>query len=176
MSKEVTTKFKKSIEWLSQPSHAITVGVLVLVALIVTYFVIKKIKSVAVSIKERANAPQINEANLTPGLNFPELARRLWDATVEYHSLGSASILLVNMPTGTDEETIYAVLGMLKTNDDYLSLKQAWRSYYDQQSGFSLIATNAVSTLPGCLSDELNRKELARCRAILEGNGITPDF
>lgn len=176
MSKNVTGKFKSSVEWLSKPANAITVAVLLVVVIAVVMFVSKKIKSAILSAREKANAPQVNQYNLTPGLNFTELVRRLWDATVEYHSLGSASILLGNMPTGTNEEEVYAVLGTLRTNDDYLALKQAWRSYYDQQSGFTTWVTNAVSTLPGMLNDELNSRELARCRAILETNGITPDF
>lgn len=176
MSKISTSKFKTNVEWLSKPSNAIVVGVLAILLIAAVWFVAKKIRAAIASARENANAPQVNEANLTPGLNFTELARRLWDATVAYHSLGSASILVLNMPTGTNEAEVYAVLGTLRTNDDYLALKQAWRNYYDQQGGLSNWVTNAVSTLPGMLNDELNSKELARCRAILEQNGITPDF
>lgn len=176
MNKNVTGKFKSTVEWLSKPANAITVAVLLVVVIAVVVYASNKIKSAILSAREKANTPQPNQSNLTPGLNFTEMARRLWDATVDYHSLGSFSILLANMPTGTNEEEVYAVLGMLQTNDDYLALKQAWRSYYDQQSGFTTWVTNAVSTLPGVLNDELNSRELARCRAILEANGITPDF
>lgn len=176
MSKISSAKFKSTVEWLGKPANAIVVGVIVILVIAAVWFVAKKIKTAIANARENANAPQVNQANLTPGLNFTELARRMWDATVAYHSLGSASILLLNMPTGTNEAEVYAILGTLRTNDDYLALKQAWRSYYDQQSGFSTWVTNAVSTLPGMLNDELNSKELARCRAILEQNGITPDF
>lgn len=176
MSKNVTGKFKSTVEWLSKPSNAIVVAVLLVLLVALVMFATRKIKTAIANARDKANAPQVNQSNLTPGLNFSELARRLWDATVAYHSLGSASILLANMPTGTNEEEVYAILGTLRTQDDYLALKQAWRNYYDQQSGFSTWVTNAVSTLPGMLNDELRSKELARCRAILEANGITPDF
>lgn len=175
MSK-VNTKFKSTVEWLGKPANAITVAVLLVLVIAAIWFLSKKIKALIASAREKANAPNINSSNVTPGLNFSELARRLWDATVGYHSLGSASIFVLNMPTGTNEDEVYAVLGTLRTNDDYLSLKQAWRSYYDMQSGFTTWVTNAVSTLPGMLSDELNSRELSRCRSILETNGITPDF
>lgn len=170
------TKFKNTVEWLSKPSNAIVVAVLLILVIAAIWFVSRKIKAAIANAREKANAPQVNESNLTPGLNFNELARRLWDATVAYHSLNSFSILLANMPTGTNEDEVYAILGTLRTNDDYIALKQAWRNYYDQQSGFTTWVTNAVSTLPGMLSDELNSRELARCRSILETNGITPDF
>lgn len=174
MSKNVTGKFKSTVEWLSKPSNAITVGVLLTIAVVVIVFVAKKVRASIISIKEKIEEP--NPTNTTPGLNFNELVRRLWDATVNYHSLGSASVLLLNWPTGTDEEEVYAVLGELRTQDDYTALKQAWRNYYDAASGFTVWVTNAVSTLPGALSDELNSRELQRCRNILEAHNIVPDF
>lgn len=176
MSKITTSKFKSGVEWLSKPSHAIVVGVLLILVIAAIWFLSKKIKAAIAKAREKANAPQVNESNLTPGLDFSELARRLWDATVDYHSLGSFSFLLANMPTGTNEDEVYAVLGMLRTNDDYLALKRAWRSYYDQQSGFSNWLSASASSLPGALSEELNSSELGRCRGILEANNITPDF
>lgn len=173
MSK-TTGKFKSTVEWLSKPSNAITVGVLVIVAIVVVVFITRKVKAAIQSAKEKLEEP--DPANTTPGLNFSELARRLWDATVNYHSLGSASILLGNMPTGTDEDEVYAVLGALRTQDDYIALKKSWRNYYDSVSGFVTWITSAVSTLPGMLHDEMTSRELQRCRNILENNNITPDF
>lgn len=175
-TKATTTKFKSTVEWLSKPSNAIALGVLLILAIAVIWFVSKKIKAAVANARAKANEPPINNANLTPGLNFTELASRLWDATVEYRSMGAASWLLFNMPTGTNEAEVYAVLGTLRTNDDYLALKKAWRSLYDQKSGIVTWVTKSQSTLPGCLSDELDESELAHCRSILEDNNITPDF
>lgn len=175
MSKITTTKFKSSVEWLSKPSHAITVAVLLVLVVALVWFAVKKLK-VAIHKWNSAPEPTVDQSNLTPGLNFSELASRLWDATVGYHSLGMASWFIFNMPTGTNETEVYAVLNTLRTTDDYLELKKQWKYLYAEKSAISSWITQANSTLPGTLVDELNAKELSRCRNILESHGITPDF
>ncbi|MCR5040049.1 MAG: hypothetical protein K6A94_12040 [Bacteroidales bacterium] len=177
MSKNISGKFKSSVEWLSKPSNAITVGVLVIVAILVTVWIAGKIKSSIKTVRDEINKPNPNPANLTPGLDFAELAQRLWDATVEHKSLGAAQILILNLPTGTDEDEVYAVLGALRTQDDYLKLKQEWINIYKATSDFATwINPGTVSTLPGALHAELTSSELQRCRNILTNHGITPDF
>lgn len=172
-----TKKLKAAAEWLSDPAHAIVAGVAVVLAVAAVWLAVSKIRSAIQNAREDANAPKPNTSNLTPGLNFAELARRIWDATVEYKSLGVANVLILNMPTGTDEDEVYAVLGTLRTNDDYLALKKAWRSLYDSKSDLlTWLNPNTVSTLPGILHSELTQSELQQARNILEENNITPDF
>lgn len=111
---------------------------------------------------------------VTPSTDFYRLAQRLWDATVAYHSL---PWFVYWWPSGTNEEEVYAVLGVLNNQADYMMLEAAWVNYFKEQSfvvrNFSLQAEGSV---PAVLKSELTKSELQKCREILLSKGITPDF
>lgn len=97
---------------------------------------------------------EVNEANLTlPKTNYTLYANQL------YTAMNGA---------GTDEKTIYRVLGQLQSADDWYQLVKAFgtKKASSWLSGFE-------GTLYDWLSDELSAKEMKRVNEILANIGIT---
>lgn len=157
-------KITSTIDYLSDPKKAITTAVLLLLAIATISFVWKKISGIWKNSSlqggvEDANIQSSTNSSITPTLNFPQLANRMWDATDRF---------------GTTEEEVFAVLACLQTQADYVKLCRAWRDLYEEKGWWFRL--QAMSTLPGTLTSELDASELSRARAILTDKGITPDF
>ena len=82
---------------------------------------------------------------------------------------------------GTDENEVYSILGQLNNQADWEYLKARYEAYWNSLPTYEqFIHTTAGLGLSGTLvSDmrrELNKTELQRCRDILNGKNIIPDF
>ena len=82
---------------------------------------------------------------------------------------------------GTDEEEIYSVLSELRTQADWEYLQRYWENSMENANiGWGGLILSGMlgmaTTLEATLKSELNKKELQRCREILEDHGITPGF
>lgn len=164
-------KITSTIDYLSDPRKGITAAVLLILAIAAVWFFWSKIKQLwgGSSLKTTLDNSAIEAAtgtNITPTLQFNQLASRIWEATVSY-------------AWGTNEEEVYAVLRCLNTPADYIKLEDAWVKFYNATSWWNRTIGNlwqAKATLPGLLHSELNGKELAQARSILNDKGIQPDF
>ena len=142
-------KFKENVEWLSDPKIAITVAVLVLIAIGLVWFFWDKIKdAISGKKKEIENKNKFGEADeLT---DFDSLAQQLYNATRPYV-----------FGLGTDVDAIARVLSQIHSNGDYAALKTA---YSKIDSRYPLDVR---------LQDEGREKDIKRWRAILDANGVT---
>lgn len=141
---------------------------------VVVFWIVKKMRSAGSGSLSDYQIEQGTGTPITAATDFRHLVVRLWQATVTYRS---ASVLVFNWPTGTDEDEVYAVLGCLRTQADYVKLEREWVAYFNEQSWFTRnLNMQAHGTVPAVLKSELTKKELQRCRDILTANGITPDF
>lgn len=104
--------------------------------------------------KDVTSTIEVNEANLTqPKTNYTLYANQLYTAM---------------NGLGTDEETIYRVLGHLQTADDWNQLVKAFgtKKASSWLSGFE-------GTLYDWLSDELDTKEMKKVNEILAKIDVT---
>ena len=112
------------------------------------------------------NPETITGTSVTPGTDFRDLAKRMLHAFIDKF--------------GTDEDAVYAVLGQLKSQADWVKLKREYEKVWSDESwleqGIHIVISMKSGNLVADMKDELSSKELARCRSILEENGITPDF
>lgn len=164
---------KQIVEFAKKNQTALIVAAAVVVALVVAWLVWRKYRK-SVGFNNDSDIENATGTTITTSIDFNHLAKRLWEATVSYRSL---PWIVSWWPTGTNEEEVYAVLGVLNTQADYLKLEQAWINYYESHSWIIRnLSLQAEGTLPAILKSELTRSELAKARTILTGKGITPDF
>ena len=164
-------KISSTIDYLSDPRKGITAAILLVIVLVAVVWVSNKIRKLwrSSSLKSGLDDAAIEAAagsSITASLNFRQLATRLWDATCAY-------------TWGTNEQEVFAVLGCLNTQADYIKLSNAWAESYNATGWWNRnIGTlwQARSTLAGVLQSELTKKELNQARSILTDKGITPDF
>lgn len=162
MSKITTTKFKSGVEWLAKPSHAIVVGVLLILLIAAIWFVSKKIKSAIAYAKAKADEPDVHENNLTSGVNHRSIAEQIYVAC---------------RGAQTDEPAIYAALAQLRTQDDWNLVQIKFSDVYNaEHNWYNFLSNNLSANLIATLNSELSQSELAQCRSVLEQNGITPGF
>lgn len=142
-------KFKENVEWLSDPKIAITVAVLVLIAIGVVWYFWDKIKDAfSGKKKEIENKNKFGEANeLT---DFDSLAQQLYNATRPYV-----------FGWGTDVDAVTRVLSQIYSNGDYAALRTAYQRF------------DTKYTLDARLQDEGRDKDLAVWRTTLKNNGVT---
>lgn len=150
------SKIKSTIDYLSDPRKAVTAAVLLVLAIVAVAFLWKKISGLW---KNSSSSGIFEDLDVTPSINFSQLALRMYDATNRF---------------GTNEEEVFSVLSALQTRADYMKLCREWSNLYSEK-GFWHNLT-AQSTLPGTLQSELSSKELTRARTILTDKGIAPDF
>lgn len=139
-----TNKFKSNVEWLSDPKIAITVAVLVLIAIGLVWFFWDKIKDAITSAKNKNKNKELY-GSTTQTTDFKALAEQMYRACKGW---------------GTDEDAVARVLSQVKGNADYAALRTAYAvedKYY---------------TLDARLQSEGNKKELSQWRSILDGNGV----
>lgn len=158
------SKINKVIDYLSEPRKGIVALVLLVLVVIAAVFVWKKVRNVTqASSKEKLFSDNEIESGtgtvISGSLDFAHLVSRLWAAVVGM---------------GTNEAEVYAVLGCLNTQADYMKLCRAWLTHWQESGWFARQATEP--TLPGQLQAELDKTELAKARNILSGKGIEPDF
>lgn len=124
-------------------------GVIMAFALVLLFLWLrKKLK------KDVTSTIVVNEANLTlPKTNYTLYANQLYTAM---------------NGVGTDEETIYRVLGQLQSADDWYQLVKAFGT-----KKASSWLSSFEGTLYDWLSDELNAKEMKKVNGILANIGIT---
>lgn len=151
------TKFVKK----NQKTLLIALGVIVAVVLV--WIVVKKLNLR----NQKEKIQELTGEDLTPGLNFDDLAKRMFTAWISIW--------------GTDEAEVYSILNQMQNQADWEYLKIRYEAYWNSLSiAEQLIHTTAGLGLTGVLvSDfrrELNKKELQHCREILQSKGITPDF
>ena len=162
MSKITTSKFKSGVEWLSKPSHAIVVGVLLILVIAAIWFATKKIKSAIASVKEKMDKPEVHASNLTPGLNHRS------QAEVIYVAMGGG---------GTNEAAILGVLAQMRTQDDWNQLQIKYADVYNSSHNWYNFFSNSLSSnLIASMQSELREDELSQCREVLVQNGIDPGF
>lgn len=124
-------------------------GVIMAFALVLLFLWLrKKLK------KDVTSTIVVNEANLTlPKTNYTLYANQLYTAM---------------NGVGTDEKTIYRVLGQLQSADDWYQLVKAFGT-----KKASSWLSSFEGTLYDWLSDELNAKEMKKVNGILANIGIT---
>lgn len=139
------------------------IAICVIVTIIVVVCV-KKIKNAVVKKNLKADASTLTGQALTPGLHHGELL---------------AAILEACNGLGTDEEAIYGALSQLGNQADWEYLKTAWSATFNEIPSWqvAMIRLQGISqSLTSTLSNELNKKELQRCRDILASKQIEPGF
>lgn len=137
------------------------------VAIIAIWIVVKKILNKSSKQNQKEEAETETGQQVTPGLNFDELAKRMFNAWIS--------------TWGTDENEVYSILGMMNTQADWWYFQERYAAYWNSLPMYErIIHTTAGLGLSGRLiSDfrrELNKNELKHCRDILTAKGITPDF
>lgn len=115
---------------------------------------------------ENNNPATITGTPVTQGIDFRELAERMLHAFIDRF--------------GTDEDAVYAILDQLRTQADWVNLKRKYKEVWGDESwiaqGIHMLISLKTGNLVQDLKDELNNKELQKCREILLSKGITPDF
>lgn len=171
-------KITSTIDYLSDPRKGITAAILLVLAVVVVWFLWKKIKglwedsSLSAAMDNKKIESHTGTSLTMLDSQYQQLAERIYDA------LAQSPIGFFGL-NGTNEDEIYSVLGSLNTRADYLKLCAAWQSLYNSLSWWGRNVSqggNAYSTLAATLKSELNSSELAHARAILTAKGITPDF
>ena len=140
----------------------VAVGVLLIV---IIWGVVAFVKKMAGKAKAKKAAETLTGQNLTQGLNHAEIIGIIAEACIG---------------PGTNENAIYSALGRLGNNADWEYVQNLWIENYTNNLSrlerFGASVFGVKTTLVGTLSSELNKKELAKCREILEEKNITPDF
>lgn len=159
---------KKSAKWASENKKTILIAAAVIVSVIVTLWLGKKVYHWAVSkinkIKIVNDSEEHTGTAATSTLQFNALVDRLFDAVYRF---------------GTREDEIYNVLNELRTQADWEVLKRTWQESITSMPRITQVGLGIGGTKPtliGTLYHELNRSELQECRDILISHGITPDF
>lgn len=138
------SNLKSNIEWLSDPKIAITVAVLVVVAIGIVVFFWDKIKAAI----KKGKQDKKNESlygSATETTDFNALAQQMYKACEGW---------------GTDEDAVKRVLSQIYSNADYAALRSAYA------------VCDSSYTLDARLQSEGTRKELVQWRAILDANGV----
>lgn len=158
-------KTSKAITFFKENKKTILIASAVVAVVVVVVVLIKKIKAAVIKKNLKDDATTLTGTDLTPGLHIGALA---------------AAILEACGGPGTDEEAIYGALNQLRTPADWEYMKSAWSATFAETLKswqMSLLRLQGISqSLTATLSNELNRKELQKCRDILSAKGITPDF
>lgn len=148
-----TNKFKSNVEWLSDPKIAITVAVLVLIAIGLVWFFWGKIKDMFSDIKSKNKEKEKEQQNevlygsTTMGLDFDALASQMYKAC---------------KGMWTNNTSVEAVLRQICSNADYAALQLAYKKL------------DLDYTLDARLAYESNTKsQLNKWRNILIANGVT---
>lgn len=157
-TKEIEKFFKKN-------KKQILVAAGVILAVVVIWIVVKRLRRSAAVQKEKIE--EMTGQQVTAGLNFDDMARRMFGAWVSTF--------------GTDEAEVYSILELLNNQADWEFLKERYSAYWNSMPMYEqIIHTTAGLGLSGVLvSDfrrELNRRELQRCRDILTSKNIQPGF
>lgn len=139
------SNFKSNVEWLSDPKIAITVAVLVVIAVGIVWYFWDKIKA-AISGKKADLENKNLYGNPTATTDFTTLAQQMYQACKGW---------------GTDEDAIKRVLSQIYGNADYAALRTAYA------------VCDSSHTLDARLQSEGTNKELKQWRAILDANGVT---
>ena len=138
------TNLKKEIEWLGNPRNAITVTVLLAIAGVAIWLIVRKVKSTVSDVK----ASSLSGTSSDP-TNYNTLANQAYQAM---------------KGLGTDESALERVLSQITSNTAYDKLRQAY---------LLLDKRNAFTDLDTDISKEGTTKELIKWRAILDANGVT---
>lgn len=160
-------KAKPTLKLIKKHKVPLLVAAGVAVAVVAVWVVARKTKGVDKKEKDEAEA-FVGQA-VTSGMNWKDMAVRLRKAFGGPNS------------SGTDEDEVYAVLGLLRNQADWEYLKRYWTQYCESLSWWqrlndNLMNTSAYTSLTASLTYELDTRELQRCRDILSAKGITPDF
>ncbi len=160
------SKITSVIDYLSDPKKGITAAVLLVLVIVAVVFVWRKVKGISsgsgsgvASSLSDTEIEVMTGTSVTKSTDFDSLVTRLWNAC---------------LGIGTNEKEVYAVMGCLNTQADYVKLNRMWAKKW-KSMGF-LARTALPNTIPELLQSELSAKELSMVRTILQENGITPDF
>lgn len=146
-------KLKANIEWLSDPKIAVTVAVLVLIAIGLIWFFWDKIKDAIADAKAKRKDEERQRQNeqlygsTTTGLDFDALASQMYKAC---------------KGLWTNNDSVEAVLRQIGSSADYAALQAAYRKL---DLSFTLDARLAY--------EANNSKQLDKWRNILIANGVT---
>lgn len=168
-------KTNEITKFLKKHKNQLLIAAGVVVLIVVVWIVVRRRnRNADITLKTDSDIQNATGTPITQSLDFAHLAKRMWDATVSYHTIPWYVTL---WPTGTNESEVYAVLESLNTQADYMKLERAWVNYYESQSWIIRnLSYQAESTLPAILTSELTKSELTKARNILIQKGIQPDF
>ena len=144
----------------------ILVAIAVIVAVVVVWIIVKRMRKTNPA-TQKTDVETMTGQTVSNGLNFDDMAQRMFTAWIATF--------------GTDENEVYSILGQLNNQADWEYLKARYEAYWNSLPTYEqFIHTTAGLGLSGTLvSDmrrELNKTELQRCRDILNGKNINPDF
>lgn len=146
-----TTNFKNTVEWLSQPKIAISLGIMVLIAAGLIWFFWDKIADAIGNAKAKNKLKAESSAYGTPTLTETQI-----------NSLAS-QIYNAMRGWGTDEAAVTNVLSQLNTNADYAALRLAYLTYNKSLT---------YPMLDDRIASEGTDRELKQWRNILQAKGI----
>ena len=166
------SSFKSNVEWLSDPKIAITVAVLVLIAIALVAFGWKKIKGlfkgIGDDIKDNKTDKELEDktgTSLTDLIDYRSLCAQIWDASVN--------------ATFNDPDRVCSALSQLQSRADYEKLKLEWTKYVQGLSWWKRnwhAFSETKYSLPASLANDFKEKNLKRFRDILQSINVTPDF
>lgn len=166
------SNLKSNIEWLSDPKIAITVAVLVVVAIALVAFGWKKIKGlfkgIGDGIKDNKTDKELEDktgTSLTDLIDYRSLCAQIWDASVN--------------ATFNDPDRVCSALSQLQSRADYEKLKLEWMKYVQGLSWWERnwhAFSETKYSLPAWLAADFNENNLNRFRNILRSINVTPDF
>ncbi len=156
-------KFTDITKFWKKNKKPLLVAIGVIVIVIVAWILYKKLNRKA----KKTMIEDLTGDTLTPGLNFDDLAQRVFMAWISTF--------------GTDEDEVYSVLEQLNNQADWEYLKIKYEEYWDSLPVYEqLIHTTAGLGLTGVLLTdfrrEFNKSELQYCRDILTRKNIEPGF
>lgn len=156
--------FKKFIKDNKKP---LLIALAVIVVVVIIWIIVRKLTKGVTTATQKNKIEDLTGQTVTSGLNFDEMAKRMFAAWVT--------------TIGTDENEVYSILEQLNNQADWEYLQARYQAYWNSMPVYEqLVHTFAGLGLSGILvSDfrrELNRRELQRCREILEGKNINPAF
>lgn len=155
---------KKTGKWLADHKKIILIVVAVIVAVWIGRKAVEWFTRKANEVKIKNDAEQHTGTSVTSTMAFGDLINRLFFATWRI---------------GTDEDEVYNVLGELRTQADWETLKRMFAEKFasaNKVAQLNYITWGVRPTLIGTLNSELDGEELQHCREILQSKRIIPDF
>lgn len=152
-------------KFLKKNKKTLLIALAVIAVVLVVWIVVRRLRQSSGT--QKSYVEDLTGQSVTAGLNFDQLAERMFNAWVS--------------TLGTDEAEVYSILEQLNNQADWEYLQARYQAYWStfpayEQWIHGIFGLGLTGVLIADMRRELNKKELQRCRDILTGKNINPGF